>query len=88
VQLKYSEYTLFTSIYYIEFPKTGIKNPIIAFINLYSFFLGGKKIVDFGGRNLLSNPVLCLFENTIPKHDEYHQGNCEYDHGFKFSIKI
>ncbi len=29
--------------------------------------------------------VLRLFENSVPKHDEYHQGNSEYDHGLKFT---
>jgi len=29
--------------------------------------------------------VLRLFENSVPKQDEYHQGNSEYDNGLKFT---
>jgi hypothetical protein len=32
--------------------------------------------------------LLRLFEDTVPKHDEYHQGDREYDHGLKISLKI
>lgn len=53
--------------------------------NKIFFILYLKKIkkADSVGRICLYF-FLRLFENPIPKHDEYHQGNCENDHGFKF----
>jgi len=42
-----------------------------------------KKRLISGGRNQPFG-FLSLFENSVPKHDEYHQGNCENDHGSKF----
>ncbi len=41
------------------------------------------KKADFGGMKSALVP-LRLFEDPVPKHDEYHQGNSENDHGSKF----
>ncbi len=40
------------------------------------------KKADFGGMKSALVP-LRLFEDPVPKHDEYHQGDCEYNHGLK-----
>jgi hypothetical protein len=37
----------------------------------------------FRGQKTAILIFLSLFEDPVPKHDEYHQGDCEYNHGLK-----